>query len=310
MIGHFLQLNSSFLLPVVAVTFIFDIPLIINRAILQGLLRFYQLVFTHISESLLKLVVGILLVFIGLQVFGAVVGIMLSLIFGFILAKYFIRDYLWKYENGNVKIKPFITYLIPIILASFSTTSLFTSDLILVKHFFQPSEAGQYAALSTLGKIVFAGTGPIGYVMFPLVVRRQANNQNHTNVFNFSLAFALVIVSIIIAFYWLFPHLVIKILYGSRYLEVADLLVWIGVFMGFVTLINLIVNYFLSLGKMDVVVFTIIGAVIQIIGIWLFHFDLETVIKVSLIVTASLLVVLTFYYHYQINFKKTENYTL
>ena len=33
-------------------------------------------------------------------------------------------------------------------------TSFFTTDLILVKHFFPPFEAGIYAALSTLGKII------------------------------------------------------------------------------------------------------------------------------------------------------------
>ena len=53
-------------------------------------------------------------------------------------------------------------------------------DVILVKHYFSADEAGHYAALSQLGKIIIFGTGAIASVMFPLVVERFEKHEMYS----------------------------------------------------------------------------------------------------------------------------------
>lgn len=297
-IASFLNIGNHLLITIIGAGFVFTLPLILNRSVLQGLLRFKQMVISILMESSLKLLLGAVLVYIGFSVGGALVGLIIAGFVGWIVSRWFISDYIGGGEAKPPILKPFIMYSISVLIYSIAMTSLYSTDLILVKHFLSSHDAGIYAALSTLGKIIFFGAGPIGAVMFPLVAQKQQKKENYTTVFMYSFILTSIFALTILAFYWLQPAIAIKILYGARYLEGVNLLIWFGIFMMFFTLSSLLITYNLSLGRIKVVILPSLAALAQIAGIWIYHFDAMTIVSVSILVTALLLLILLIYSSY------------
>lgn len=298
-ISSFLNIQNYLLIILTGSVFLFSIPALFNRSVLQGLLRFKQMVISVLAETGLKLILGVLFVYLGFSVGGAVGALVVGGWAGWILSRMAIVDYIKKGQIRLPQIKQFFLYSVPVLIQSVAMTSIYSTDLILVKHFFSPHEAGIYASLSTLGKIIFFGTGPIGAVMFPLVAKKQSRGENYVKIFNYSLFLTIVASLTILTIYWLFPEIVIKTLYGPLYLEGANLLVWFGIFTTLFTLSSLYVSYNLSMGKTKVVVIPSIVAILQIIGIWIYHYNLMIVIIISVFVNTLLLSLLLIYSSYE-----------
>lgn len=293
LITSFLHINNSFYIILIAISILFSLPSMFNRSLLQGLLKFKELIIGILFENSTKLVLGVIFVFFGFEVIGAMFGWVISIIIGWFLTVIYI-----KFKKNNHEkpiIKPMILYAVPVIVQTVALTSLFTSDLILVKHFFSSHDAGIYASLSTLGKIIFFATGPIGTVMFPLISNRFSKGENYKKVFTYSF-FSTILISIcLLTIYGAFPGFVIHLLYGSSYLEASGILVWFGLFVSLFTLSNLIVSFNLSLSKTRVVAFPFIAAIFQIFFIWIYHPNLFSVVLTSVWVTALLLFGLLIY---------------
>lgn len=292
LIASFMNIPNPFLIILIGSIFIFSLPATFNRAIMQGLLLFKRMVLTILVETVGKLILGVGLVYIGLSVGGAITGLLMAVFLGWFLTYTYTKKYYTATKDKIPMLKPLFWYSIPVLVQSIAITSLYSSDVVLVKHFFSPHDAGIYAALATIGRIIFFGAGPIGAVMFPLVSQRQARGDNYERVFFYSLMLTLLLALGVLLIYWLFPELTISILSGQRYLEAADLLVWFGIFMTLFTLSALIVNYHLSLGRFQVVLLPAIAALFQIVGILTFHQTLMSVIFVSILISCLLLMTL------------------
>lgn len=294
-IASFLHINKISYFFLIVLTCLFSIQTAFNRSILQGVLKFKEMVVSLLTENVSKLLISILLIYLGFSVGGAMWAFVLSSLIGFYLTNIFLRIRNICETKIGPDIRQIIKFTIPVVVYSFSTTSIYSSDLILVKHFFSSHDAGIYASLSTLGKIIFFGTGPIGAVMFPLVSKRSATGKPHQKIFILSFLATLILALIILGIYFLIPEIAIKMLYGSAYLGAASLLVWFGLFISFFTLSSLIINYCLSLGNTRVVFLPLFASIIQIVAIYFFHQTLFTVILVSTLISALLLMSLLIY---------------
>lgn len=294
-IAHFLNINHFLSIILVAAVFPFIILVVFNRAVLQGLLRFNQTVLILLMENSARLVLGVLLVYFGLMVNGAMMGLLVGTFFVWILSERFLKEYRLIKATEPPHIKGLFAYSLPVLVQSAAMTSLYSSDLVLVKHFFSSFEVGIYAALSTLGKIIFFAAGPISSVMFPIVSKRVKDGERSEKVFLFSLLATVIVVFSVSAIYAFFPSLAINILFGSSYLQAENMLFLFGVFISLLTISFTIVNFHLSLHQTKVVIFPLICAFAQIVGIWLFHKDIFSVIMVSVVVCSFLLASLLLY---------------
>lgn len=293
-ISSFLNISKEYYLILVAVFFFFSIQSLLNRSILLGLLRFKDMVISTLAENGIKLLISALAVYLGFQVGGAMVGLVLSAILGWYITNSYLR-YRTKQTTVKVDIKQMLLFTVPVLIQSAAITSLYSSDVILVKHFFSSHDAGIYASLSALGKIIFFGAGPIGAVMFPLVSRQIARGENYKKIFLYSFLATIILSIGVLLIYWLFPQFAIKLLFGTKYLEAQSLLVWFGIFISLFTLSSLLVSYGLSLGKTSIVILPLVAAVMQVAAILLFHRTLYEVIFISILTTALLLVSLLIY---------------
>ena len=254
-----------------------------------------------------RLALWILFVALGFSVFGAIFGLFISAALGLWLNRYFLKDYKVSKDSGPRALgKRILAYAGPIFLVSLSTNSLYSTDVILVKHFFEAQSAGIYAALSTLGKIIFFGTAPVGAVMFPLVSQRQSQGKDYKKIFLLSLLFTLGISLLVLLIYWLAPELSLKILYGDKFLEASPYLVWIGLFMAIFSSGSLITGFYLSKGDTRIWTLVVLAALGQALGIWFFHSSIFQVITVNIISASFLLVSLLIYFGYETSKTKTK----
>lgn len=283
---------------ILAISFLFSLQSMLNRAILQGLFKFKEMVVSLFAENTAKLVLGILLVYLGFKVEGALIGFLIAIFLGWYITTFYLKSYFKKVKETNPNVKSMLNYSFPVLVQTFALTSLYSSDVLLVKHFFSPFEAGIYAALSTLGTIIFYGAGPISSVMFPLISQRQSKGLSYNKIFIYSLLLIGFFSAVLLFIYWIMPEFIIKLLYGPLYIQGSNLLVWFGIFMSLFTLCSLVISYNLSLGKTNVASLPFIAAAVQVILIWFIHDSLFSVVLISLGVTALLFIALLIYSTY------------
>lgn len=298
-IRSFLHISNIIYIIGIAVTFLFSLPALLNRSILQGLLKFKEMIVSVLIENGMKLVFSILLIYLGYRVGGAMIAFAVSAAAGWYLTHIYLKIHTGRNPKTPSNIKSLILYTIPVVVQSIALISLYSSDLVLVKHFFSSHDAGIYASLSTLGKIILFGAGPIGAVMFPMIAQRHSEGYEYKKIFIYSFLATLVFAISVLIVYWIFPQFAINLLYGSSYLEAANLLIWFGIFITLFTLSSLLVSFHLSLGRTKVVIFPAVAAITQIVGIWFYHGDLFNVIIISIWINALLLASLLIYSSYE-----------
>lgn len=289
-IANFLHIDNVFLIVLITPILFFSLLTLVNQATSQGLLKFMGFVLPNFVSSLAKICLGMFLVIMGYSVFGAMVGVFGGGLLAFFVSRWYVGEIRkTKKIKNKYDLKPFLKYSLPVFLQALAFTSIFTTDVILVKHFLPAFDAGIYAALSTLGKIVFFASSPISSVMFPVVAGRSAKGEGYLKIFWGSFALTLFVSGMAVGIYYLFSDFAINILYGTAYLTASKDLVWMGLFMLLYTLSLLLVNFSLSLGNTKIIIFPILAAFGQAILLWIFHSSILMVIQVSLAICALML---------------------
>jgi len=268
-LSYFLKISFwLFLLTNVIVFAAFSTPVV--KGILQGRKKFFLFGWSFIIESVLKLIFAVSLVLIGLKVFGAITGLLLGVFAGLIFSIYFNRD-LFKEKEKGTSFKGFYSTSVPYIVSMVVVYLMLSIDIILAKRFFPAEIAGQYAVLSMMGKIVFFGTFSISKAMFPLTSEKHDSNQGSYPLFKRSLLMVAGLSLIAVLIYALFPKLVILILYGSQYVEMAPYLAYSGIALGFLSLSNLVLIYALSINRLRKSYYLFIFLIIEGLLFYLYH---------------------------------------
>ncbi|KKQ97303.1 MAG: Capsular polysaccharide biosynthesis protein [Candidatus Woesebacteria bacterium GW2011_GWB1_39_12] len=250
-----------------------------NQAAMQGLLRFIGVVGPGFSSALGKLLFGLFFVALGFSVNGAVFGILLALIVTYFLSVW-LRGNLFdeKAKAGSFSIQKFLHYAFPVLIQALAFTAFFTVDVLLAKHFLPAFEAGIYA--------------------FPIVIGKKSRGEAYRGIFFVSFLLTVLISILAVSLYWLFPSLAIGILYGKDYLTAAPSLVWMGLFIGVYTANYILVNFLLSIERTKIVYLPLAIAVIQVVGINIWHSGIMDIITVSLVSMLILFVGLSLYMIY------------
>ncbi len=298
LISDFLRLSDVLSVALVGPIFFFLLITLVNKSTLQGMLKFVGVVTPEYFVSLIKLLLGLLLVYLGYSVAGAVGAIFVGVIVSYVVSVWFIRREKLLKAKDKYNYKPFIKYSFPVLLQALAFTSFFTLDIILVKHFFSPVEAGLYAAIATLGKIIFFATQPITSVMFPIVSSKRSRGEVYRKVFYASLIVTGSIAGVVLLLYYIFPKVTITMLYGDKYSGAENTLFAMGLFISLYTLAYLVTNFLLSIDKVKIVALPIVLAVFQAIAIWKWHESILQVIQVNIATMILLILGLMSYVGY------------
>ncbi len=280
-----LFLNAASPIPIIVLGSMVFISIFVSlsRGTLQGIQNFFHLSLNLVIDAILRLVIGILLVYLGFKSSGAIGS---SSISGFlaILISFIPLNFIFKNRNKVKDINFFevYKYSIPVLIASVCFFTLISFDLVLVKHFFNELNAGQYSAASTMGKIVIFIPGAVGLVMFPKVAEYHKKSLSSIDILKKSLLVTLILCGGVTICYFLFPNFLIRVMFGKVYENSAYLIKFFGIVMTFFALNNILILYNLSIEKFKFLFPTFFFTILQIILIYLFHGSLIQVILILL----------------------------
>ncbi len=148
----------------------------IARGILQGQQRFFALGGSMICEAILKIGISFLLVYFGWGVFGAIGGVVISLILSLGLSLIYIKKIL-KSKSEFAELGGIKAYSKPVFIVTLVLILFLNVDILLAGYFFNDFEAGVYAISSTIALIIFIGIQPINKVLFPITANESAEKK-------------------------------------------------------------------------------------------------------------------------------------
>ena len=156
-IGDFFHIKDQSLIVITGLIVFLGYIGIVNSGLLQAKLAFKFISFSNLVSSLLKLIAGVSLVLLGFKLKGVMWVIFISSAIPFAIS-FIPLKFLFK-SQGNISnkihLKALFSYGIPSSLAALGLTSLISMDILLVKHFYDPLQAGIYAGLSLVGRVIF-----------------------------------------------------------------------------------------------------------------------------------------------------------
>ncbi len=299
-IGQFFHITNNTILIFADLYIWLSFVSIINASFLQAKLAFGFQVIAGLITALMKLLLGVIFVILGYSVAGATGALIVSGIVGYGISFIPLRFlFSHKAKYPNIKSKEFFRYGIPTALTLLGLTSFISTDIILVKHFFDSTQAGLYAGLSLIGRIIFFISAPIGTVMFPIIVQKHSKGDNFLNTFKLAVGMVLAPSILLTLFYFFFPRFTILFfLKRPDYLSIAPLLSVFALYISFYCVLYLFANFYLSIKKTKIYLPVLAGAMLQIVLISMYHQTFIQIIMISFVLVLLLVIGFLLYYPY------------
>ncbi len=269
------------------VSFLSPIP----RGIIQGKKRFAKLGIPNLVEGAIKLLGAIALIYLGLKVFGAIFAVLFSAIISMCMYFYFCKK---EIDTREEKVKLSEVRFGPYFVLMWTLMIFLSLDIILAKYFLPAEIAGQYAAISTIGKIIYIGTNSITRVLFPIASEKYENKENTKGVLLKAAGFTIAIGLAGILVYFIFSKLIVNILYGSEYLIAANYIFYSGLAFLILSLTNINFTYYLSTNKAKNYLIVILGIIIEIGLFSVMHSNLEVFVS-ALVLSNIAMFILSFF---------------
>ena len=279
----------------------------VNRGYFQGEQEFIKLSITYQGEMLSRLFLT--LIFILILPFRSselvAIGIVISLIPGMLPYKKLGKRFLPAIDKQEIAhLKKFI-----MVTAFYELTQILINngDILLVKHFFNAHQAGLYSSLALIGRAVYFVAWMFVMLLLPEVVKLQKEGKNTKKLFFKYLGMIITLTSVVVVINFLFPKLIINLLFGDAYLEIAHLLWKYALASSLFALANVFVYYFLSLDKYLPVLLAGVLGIAQLAALFVWHSSLEEVVNIQIAIMFVLLFFQVLYFIYQINHSTRRN---
>ncbi|PQJ31633.1 sugar isomerase [Nonlabens arenilitoris] len=288
--------KNMFVIFGVAVPFYFLMS--VNRGFLQGKNDFKGLAITYQSEMLVRLGLTILLLFILKidPIFIVAIGILVSLILGLFPFKMSSVLQLAAGKIDNHLSKQIKRFFLVTLFYELTQIIINNSDILLVKHYFEDTEAGLYASLALIGRVVYFMAWMFVMLLLPKVISLQKEGKQTQSLLFKYVGYISLLCILIIAGTALFPELVVEILFGNAYTDIAPLLWKYAIATSLFAIANIFSYYFLSLGKYKPVIISGVMGLAQVALIILYHKNLDQVVLVQILAMTILMIMQIIYF--------------
>jgi len=305
-VSIYLNINDRILIILLGLFVGFSFLLIVPTAFLQGVQKFKRYSVFHVVTMILRLLIPMVFVFAGFSVRGVWVGLSLSYIFSFLLGMLLLQIKVRSVEKRDISsyLEKLKSLFVSIILVNFALMFLNNIDVIMVKKFFSPIEAGYYSGTVTLGKILLFGAGAFTTVMFPRITALYVNGKEFTHKLKMIFFLLLGVLFVGVLCYRIFPEFLTKVFFGEAFMSSQEYLPLFSIFVAIYVLINFLVMFFLAIDKKAVGFLLLPGVVAQYILLNIFHESLWDVININIGVSAFTLVLLLVYFYFSVLEKK------
>jgi O-antigen/teichoic acid export membrane protein len=294
---QFFSLESPWLFVITTLALFVSVPLSFRAAYLRGKQQFGVAAWSGVLGATVKLLLSVLLVAIGWRAIGALGGLAAAQL---VALAYTTRHAGRLGFTGQGRrlasgldwrlIRPELRYAGFVLLVSMIVTLQFSLDMIVVKRLFPAAEAGLYAGITTIARIIYFLTGSVSMVLLSSVQIKDLSGANR-RLFNKAMLLLLALGGAALALFAAVPELVIRLMIGAKYLPYAYLLPRLSLAVFVVSAINLVLIYCLARRQYNIAGVTVAGAVATYGLIYLNHATISSVVD-SLLYGSLLLAVL------------------
>lgn len=285
----YLNLPDHWILGLLAIGVAVYAPLGVKRGGMQGLCFFPRLGGNFVVEAFTRLVVGVALVVAGYGSLGAVGAISAAVVMA-----YFLPPMPRELRMHAVAGEPAsFAEAVQAIVFFIGQVIINNIDILLVKHFFPAETAGIYAAIAQIGRLLyFVCWFGIVNAMFPVAASNQDQKKSEALGLPVLLVFAISCVFVLIAA--LFPHFIMGLIFGSRFINIGPLLALYAMATGLYSLSVVLIAYEMSrrIANTGWLQLLVSGALVLVIGF--FHQTLHEVIMVRIVLMVLMLVMVSY----------------
>ena len=274
---------------------LFYIPLGSRRGYLQGTYGFRSLATNLVLEGLIRLGGSLFLIWLGLGVRGVIVAnsAAVALAYFAILPRHAVKiPNPLRFSYALRETLQAVTFFSGQVIIN-------NCDIVLVEHFFAAREAGLYAAVAMVGRVISAISSSVVNGMFPLVAGSREEERKDLTVIATSLFMVLGIGSVLAIILRFTPAVVWTAFLGSKF-EVSGpyglsyLLALYAITSVVYSLSAVIITFEMSYKIANTSWVQLVFSGVVIVGICRYHSSLREVILVQLILMAMLLVMVAF----------------
>jgi len=258
----------------------FYIPLGARRGAIQGTYSFRVFGVNLILEGLIRLLGAWILIRLGMGASGAV----LAGVAGVIVAYFFAFTGLKRVSGSSAHVMVSFREGMQATIFFIGQVIINNFDIVLAKHFFPSEEAGLYAAVALVGRVVNMCAWSVVNAMFPMSAGAQSKDREGSSILKTSLLMVLGILTILMLGIWMVPSFVWNTAFGARFEITA-----FGA--RFEITAYVIIAYEMSrkIANTSWVQLAFGGALV--LGIYMFHDSLRQMILVQLVLMAFLLAI-------------------
>ena len=296
----FFQASNTLIFYLFALSIPFYFVMSIRRGALQGKKQYGALSSTYQGEMWSRLLITLPLILLDLFNSSVTVamGITLSIIVGYFMSNGV--ESLFRSTSKAVLSKKIwstiIAFILSTVLYEFTQILINYADLLTVKHFMTEMEAGLYTSLSLVGRMIYFIAWMFVILLLPDVVNKKNEGVPHGQV--------LVKYVLLISFFsgtvvlgcFLFPNLVIGLLFGNKYSSIEPLLWKYALATSFFAISIVFIYYFLAINKYLPLYMALGFALLQLFSYTFFHESIAEVVIVQMITMGALVVTLVTYF--------------
>lgn len=261
---------------------------------IQGLMRFKAYSFITLLTAISKLAVAVVVLYFTLTLKDIFWGLTLTTLLMGLICYQILRKNLnlnWMVKIDREDLETLVKYSLGGALALIGLNLVNSTDVLLVKHFFDAEHAGTYSSVSIIGRIIFYAASPVAIVMLPICAEKFKKQENFIKPFLAAITVSAFVCLVATFVYFEFPHLVITVLFGSSYLSAEPYLALFAIFMLAYTLLYIFATFFIAISKFFLSSLVILSALLQIAGIYLFHENITQVIYASIFAVSTVLII-------------------
>ncbi len=294
-ISSFFHIGSLVPVILLGVTLFISLYLPLGLGVLQGLGRFYSFGMGIFLQAFLRLLFGVTLALMSLGVNGAMSGVALAaLVTLIVIFSFFIRSshgysmHAYPQKRGREHKEAIGLHLQQKDIQDFFGAALITLvcfgiitniDILVVKHFFSGIQAGYYSAASMVGRgLIFLCTA-ISMAMFPKISACVSLKQKPHGLLLKSLALAVLSLAAGIAICWHFPDK-IALIFGENFLPAVPYFRAFPIAVSPVAIAFVLINYIMANKFKGYLYVILLGAILHISLLSLFHQTLMQVITI------------------------------
>jgi O-antigen/teichoic acid export membrane protein len=290
-ITAYLNIPTPLLIILLAIGTTFYVPLGARRGYLLGTCSFRHLGSNLVLEALTRLFGSLLLMKLGFGVPGVIAANAAAVV----VAYFFARPELGDLSAAECTLSFDFRESLQAAVFFAGQVIINNCDIVVVKHFFSPGAAGLYAAVSMVGRVVFAFSWSIVNSMFPIAAQTHDRKKESHGVLGLTMLMVSSICLIFIVSLRVAPSWIWLRLFGAQFgtiggADFRHLLILYALSTAVYSLSVVMIAYEMSRKIANTGWFQLLVGAAVVGGIYIFHSSLAQVIWVQVVMMGLLVV--------------------